>query len=101
LVVLFLLFVPVSNTHGPANEQSLKTLVAAVKQYRADYGGYPASLRQLTPKYVASIPSLRGDVAWDYHIKPDGEIYLSFLGEGAEWTGSYSSERDSIVIDDK
>jgi len=100
LVIAFL-FMPEGNTNGPANEQTLRTVVTAIKQYQADHGRYPDKLQRVAPKYLPSIPPLRGKVKWAYHVEPDGsEFKAAFVSRGGDWTGNYSSEDDSYTTDD-
>jgi type II secretory pathway pseudopilin PulG len=100
LVIVFL-FMPQSNTNGPANEQTLRTVVTALKQYQADHGRYPDKLRRVAPKYLPSIPPLRGNAKWDYHVDPNGsEFKASFVSRGGDWSGGYSSDDDSYSTDD-
>jgi hypothetical protein len=87
---------------GAANKRSGQTVVVALGAYMADHAAYAATLAELAPKYLVSIPALRGSASWSYQPKDGGANFdLAFVGKGSTWTGNYSSRGRAWVIDDK
>jgi hypothetical protein len=53
-------------------------IVLALENYRGDHKQYPATLAELCPMYLASIPAPAwGLRAWRYQRIPDGAFYLT------------------------
>ena len=84
----------------------LAKLAFALAAYRADHGAYPAKLRDLSPKYVATIPKDRftdGDLHYSlqdggyllYSVGPNGQ---DDGGKGVEDRKEGSEPWDDIAV---
>jgi hypothetical protein len=85
------------------NQQSLKKIVAAIRQYRADHKQYPDVLERLTPRYLSQIPPPEGPgMKWTYRLTDGGSQFdLTFYAPGDDWAGGYFSASDRYWFDDK
>jgi hypothetical protein len=81
-----------------AMELELVKVALVLDQYHADHGAYPASLVELTPKYVSTIPRDIFNEA-DLHYRRDGHGYLLYsVGPNGKDDGGrtiYDSRRDA------
>lgn len=94
---------------------SLGQLAFALAAYRSDHGRYPVNLNELSPKYIAKIPSdgfadgelhyeRRGDGFLLYSVGPNGRddggrSPLDILGEDTDDDGGHpDGVRDDIVL---
>jgi len=69
---------PVDNSEDrTAMRLEVTKLGFALAAYRADHGSYPAKLAELTPKYIAAVPSdiFNGE---PLHYRQDGDGYLLY-----------------------
>jgi hypothetical protein len=94
--VLSLTSYSVSNTLRMRDEMltrgQLLRLASLIHVYRAEHGGYPATLKDLTPKYLATLPvDLYHGKAFRYRIEGAGYVLYSVGPDGVddlgnEWT---------------
>lgn len=66
-------------------------IVRAIEDYRKQSGSYPASLTELSPKYLASLPEIQREGhykygSWEYHVVTNGTSVSyslrSYMGRG-------------------
>jgi hypothetical protein len=81
-MVILVIFSPSTDTPATVDDRAAMTfeltrLAFALAAYRADYGSYPVTLDDLTPKYIREVPK---DVFSDSepHYRQDGKGYLLY-----------------------
>jgi hypothetical protein len=87
-------------------------IVRAIEDFRAQTGGYPASLADLVPKYLPTIPELPDKTqhkfrGWDYQTETNGVVVTYslryYMGRGGveyrppHWVGNNEGSRKIIL----
>lgn len=61
----------------------VEPLLTALEMYREDYGAYPPSLAQLTPKYIDAIPAppFEFEAQWGWEYSADPEMVSGWIDD--------------------
>lgn len=87
---------------GTHNQSVGTTLVNAIIAYEVANGKYPASLDNLSPVYVRSVPKPR-NASWEY-LPPSNteDLYFGFTGDDdLDHTGWYDFQSGQWIVDTK
>ena len=67
----------------------LLRLASLINVYRAEHGGYPKTLKDLTPKYLATLPvDVYHGKAFRYRTEGDGYVLYSVGPDGVDDSGN-------------
>ena len=87
-------------------------IVRAIEDYRKQWGRYPASLRELSPQYLATVPEIRKEGqykygSWEYRLVTNGAVVSyrlrSYMGRGGveyespHWIGNHEGSRKIVL----
>jgi len=99
--LLYFLWVADTSGHAAHNVAQGNRIVQALQAYEAAHGAYPASLRDLVPKFIEDIPKPER-AEWIYEPVPDrARFMLCFEGGAPDAVGCYDSTLAKWQVDTK